>query len=157
MLLALRRGAAVGAKWYEKVAAFAIETRLCTKWAHAGIVVNGTLYHATAKGGLKAEPFVDAGNWDLFDCGEEHDERVIQQFHDRLKAGGGKVRYDWFSLMAFTPAVLISKIFGSELRYNDWLYCYEWCFEVLEQKPVSAEITPENLLEIYIRKYINRK
>lgn len=156
MYLALRRGALPEANAFEKFAAHVIEARLVTKWPHAGIVIGDTLYHATAKGGLKKEPFVNIGNWDLFDCGTEHDNRVIAQFEERLRKAGGKVRYDWFSLLAFTPAIYLSRLFGNEIRYNDWLYCYEWCYEVLMQKPVTSEVTPEDLLEIWIRHY-NKK
>ena len=153
MYLALRRGPLPDANSFEKFAAHVIESRLVTKWPHAGIVVKDTLYHATAKGGLIKEPFVNKGNWDLFDCGEEHDQRVIAQFEERLRKAGGKVRYDWFSLLAFTPVRYIGKLFGSPLRYNKWLYCYEWCYEVMMLRRVTSEVTPEDLLEIYINKY----
>lgn len=153
MKLVLRKGADVDAKWYEKVSAGVIKARLCTKWPHAGIVVGETLYHASAKGGLISEPYKNTGNWDEFDCGEEYDSRTIEQFKKRLRDSGGKVRYDWFSLLAFTPAIYVSRLFGSGIRYSKWLYCYEWCYEVLAQEVAKSEVTPEDLLEIYIAKY----
>jgi hypothetical protein len=153
MYLALRAGPAEGSKWYERFAAWIIEARLQTKWPHAGIVIGDTLYHASAKGGLQAVPFLKTDIWTIYDCGKQHDTRVIKQFNERLEKAGGKVRYDWFSLLAFTPAKYLGKLFKSPLRYNKWLYCYEWCFEVLTQKKVTQEVTPEDLLQIYIEKY----
>lgn len=154
MKLALRRGYKPDSTWYEKLGVKFIEYRLVTNWTHAGIVVGNTLFHATAKGGLISEDFDNsAGNWDLFDCGDEHDERTIKQFEDRLRKGRGKVRYDWFSLLAFTPAILVAKLFDQPIRYRNWLYCYEWSYEVLTQRMASSEITPEDLLEIYIKNY----
>lgn len=154
MYLALREGPAENPKWYEKVTSWVIETRLQTKWPHAGIVVGDTLYHASAKGGLQAVPFVKTDIWTLYDCGTQHDSRVIKQFNERLEKAGGEVRYDWFSLLAFTPAKYLGKLFNSPLRYNKWLYCYEWCFEVLKRQRVTKEVTPEDLLQIYIEDYL---
>jgi hypothetical protein len=153
MKLALRRGHLPNANLFEKVASKVIERRLVTKWPHAGIVVGEYLYHSSAKGGLKKEIFVNNGNWDLFDCGDEYDNRTIEQFNSRLLKANGKVRYDWFSLLAYTPAIYISKVFGNEIRYNKWLYCYEWCYEVLAQKSTKSHVTPEDLLELYIVLY----
>jgi len=158
MKLALRRGPLPDSKWYEKAISHVIEWRLTTDWPHAGIVVGNTLYHATAKGGLISEPFVNQGNWDLFDCGEERNARVVAQFNERLKQSKGKVRYDWISLLAFTPVVWVAKLLGFKtIRYSNWLYCYEWCYEAMLQKPVTSWVTPENLLKIYIDEYIWKK
>jgi len=152
MKVVMRRGANIGAPFYERLAAWTISMRLCTKWPHGGIVVGDTLYHATARHGLTSEPYINTGNWDEWDFGPEEDQRVIAQFNARLAGAKGKVRYDWFSLLAFTPAVWISRLFGSEIRYNSWLYCYEWQYEALEQKNVKVEVTPENILEICLRR-----
>lgn len=158
MKLALRRGPAPNARWFEKLAAKVIQYRLTTDWPHAGIVVGTTLYHASAKGGLISEPFVNTDNWDLYDCGDSYDEAALAHFYNRLRAGGGKVQYDWVSLLSFTPMLWVAKLLGfKSIRYSNWLYCYEYCYEVLLQKPVTTWVTPENLLAIYIKEYTNAK
>lgn len=131
MKLALRSGPAIGGDAVEKAASVIIKTRLVTDYPHAGIVIGETLYHATARKGLIAQPFA-LENWRLIDLGDARDAEVLALFDQHAGAG-----YDWFSLLAFAlfPA-----------RDSRRFYCYEWCYLAMTGRNPSQRITPETLL-----------
>ena len=156
MQIALRKGAAKPRTAYTKASAVIIESVLKTVYPHCGVVIRGVLYHAAAKHGLTSEPFINDPDWLLLDCGDERDDEIIQQFNDRLLAGGGKVNYDWVSLFAFTPINFIARQFGGDIRYSKWIYCFEWVYEVLVGKPPEQRVTAETILVIYLTKYVHK-
>ena len=143
------------ASLFDRVVAKVIKYVLNSNYFHSGVVIDGFLYHSDFGVGLTKEPFNNEGNWDLFYCGTEDDSKVIEQFNNRLKAAGGHVGYDWFSLFAFTPLFLIAKLFKSDITYVKWLYCFEWNLEVLTQQSTKTKVTPEKVLIAYIKKYGN--
>jgi hypothetical protein len=116
-------------------AAFAWLTRwrLHTTFPHAGIVVDGVLFHATFAHGLTAEPF-DARGWQLYpiECGAD---RVRDRFAENAGA-----RYDWFSLLGFVLPWRVS--------VRRWLYCYEWAFLAMTGAAPGIRVTPEILLDL---------
>lgn len=105
--------------------------RLHTAYPHAGIVIDGELYHSTYTKGLHKVPFDPAG-WDLFDVkGSDHYARAA--FNARQGAP-----YDAFSLLAF--------LLPWRVRDSRRLYCYEWCWLAMTTTNPSERITPEKLL-----------
>ena len=148
MKLALRKTLPTGSDWKSRTADFIIKNVIHTKWGHSGIVIKDQIYHATARKGLIKEDFNPEG-WDVFDLGDERDEELILLFNQRnAKAKKGRVQYDWFSLLAFTPLIHIFKNFRDSSR----LYCYEWCWEVLTGKVATTKIVPEDLLQVCLEK-----
>lgn len=131
MKLALRQGAALDAAWHGKLASKAIEIRLVTDYPHAGIVIDGMLYHATSAHGLICVPLMDA-NWVLIELGSARDAEVLALF-EKLKG----TKYDWFSLLAFTI------VHASD---SEKLYCYEWCLWAMTGMNPGNRITVERLL-----------
>jgi len=130
MKLALRTGAAPDANSLGRFSAKAIKLRLVTHYPHAGIVVGDTLYHATSRHGVIAEPFNPTG-WVVFDIGGD-DARALELFKEQEGKG-----YDWISLFAFVM-----------LNASDsqrW-YCYELSSYMMTGKRPGARVTPESLL-----------
>ena len=105
--------------------------RLHTEYPHAGIVIDGTLYHTTFSKGLHAETFSPDG-WDVFEFGGD-DAYALAEFQRRKGS-----RYDAISLLAF--------VLPWRVRHSAWLYCYEWCWLARTKKNPSVKITPEKLL-----------
>lgn len=68
---------------------------MVTQYPHAGIVIDGTLYEATFKDGVRPTRFAPHG-WDLSEIRRTDKEAIIRRFQQVEGA-----RYDWFSLLAF--------------------------------------------------------
>jgi hypothetical protein len=134
MILALRHSLPPGASLVQRASSAVIEARLVTQFAHAGIVIGGTLHHATGADGVHAEPGADLSGYTLIDLGGEHDARALALFAEH--AGSG---YDWFSLLAFAlfPA-----------RDSRRWYCYEWAYHCMTGKHPTRRVTPETLLRL---------
>ena len=130
MKLALRRGAAEGASTLARLLSWVIKTRLVTRFPHAGIVIDGVLYHSTGRKGLHADR-LDGADWVLVDIGGD-DNRALGLFHEWRGAG-----YDWFSLLAFV---------GLRVRDSRRLYCYEWAYLAMTGGVYKGRVTPESLL-----------
>jgi hypothetical protein len=107
--------------------------RLVTRYPHAGIVMGGTLYHATFAHGVHSIPFDSAG-WDLFKI-DIPQELLLNRFKSVKGA-----RYDWFSLLAFVLPFRVSM--------GKWLYCYELAYLMMTGDIPIQRITPEDLLRI---------
>jgi hypothetical protein len=118
---------------------------LHTRWGHSGLVIDNTIYHATARHGLIKEEF-DPEGWDVFDLGSERDAYLIDLFLWRQKTK--QTKYDWFSLLAFTVLGLLFKRITDSGR----VYCHEWCYEVMTRRQPTTKVTPETLLKEYIEK-----
>ena len=151
MKLALRQGAPHGATNFQKFACWLIEARLVSRYNHAGIVIDGDLYHVTAAHGWQ---IVKSGNWsperwDLMEFeGDKEKVRALFQLKgkppsNRLKAFIWKLLkgYDWFGLIAFT---------GPKVRVSWMDYCFEWCFLAISGKPPTDRITAETLLVLIL-------
>ena len=110
-----------------------VRLRLVSRYCHGGIVIGGTLYHATFSGGLHSEPFVPDG-WELFPTTADEAD-VLARFRDRQGA-----RYDAISLLAF--------LLPWRVRDRFRLYCFEW--QWLGETGVSPvdRVTPEDLLAL---------
>jgi len=130
MKLALRRSAAEGASTLDRALSWVIKTRLVTRYPHAGIVIDGVLYHSTGRKGLHADK-LDGADWVLIDIGG-NDDRALGLFHEYRGAG-----YDWVSLLAFV---------GLKARDSRRMYCYEWCYLAMTGKKYKGRVTPELLL-----------
>lgn len=107
--------------------------RLVTQYPHAGIVIDGTLYHATLADGVHAAPFDPAG-WDVFKI-RIPQELLLERFNSVKGA-----KYDWFSLLAFVLPFRVSM--------GQWFYCYELVYFMMTGNVPSKRITPEELLRI---------
>jgi hypothetical protein len=105
--------------------------RLVTRYPHAGIVVDGRVYHTTLSGGLHAEDF-DRTGWDLFATSGDKSQ-VLEQF-SRLEG----TPYDWFSLLAF--------VFPWRISDSSRLYCYEWVYLARMGFVPPDRITAEDLI-----------
>lgn len=136
MYLALRPGASTRARWIDKLATWVIKVRLVTQYPHAGIVINGRLYHANGAKGLHSTTY-DPALWVLIDQGTERDKRVLDLF--AIKRGS---KYDWFSLLAFV---------GLRSRDSNRYYCYEWCFHAMTGRHPTERVTVETLLMLIER------
>jgi hypothetical protein len=113
--------------------------RLHTKYPHAGIVIDGTLYHTTLTEGLHAVPF-DPEGWDVFEFGRS-DAYARAAFNARLGA-----EYDAISLLAF--------LLPWRVRDSRRLYCYEWCWLAMTAENPGVRITPEMLLVLVNKKAV---
>ena len=107
--------------------------RLVTRYPHAGIVMGGTLYHATLSNGVHSMPFENAG-WDLFKI-DISQELLLNRFKTVKGAS-----YDWFSLLAFVLPFRVSM--------GKWFYCYELAYLMMTGNIPIQRITPEDLLRI---------
>lgn len=136
MRLALKRTPASDATRLERWFAALTRWRLVSRYSHGGIVINGCLYHSSARrGGLDWEPF-DMSNastgWDFVDLGHERDAAALALF--------GRMRgtpYDYIGLLGF----VLPWNFNDHRR----MYCFEWCALAMGL-PITARITPERLL-----------
>jgi hypothetical protein len=105
--------------------------RLLTKYPHAGVVMDDTLYQATARNGVHSVPF-DPDGWDLFETSAD----PLTVFNLFSSVEGAK--YDWLSLLTFVSAFRI-------IVRSRW-YCYELCHYLLTGQEPVRRVTPENLL-----------
>ena len=129
--LALRRSDAPG--FWPGVFSRLTRWRLHTTFPHAGIVVDGVLFHATFADGLHVMDFKDDG-WQLYPI-ELTQDRVWEIYYQHKGA-----RYDWFSLLAFVLPWRVS--------VRRWLYCYEWAFLAMTGAAPGIRVTPEILLDL---------
>lgn len=131
MQLALRPNAPTSANLFDRLFSRLIKARLVTDYPHAGIAINGRMYHANGRKGLHSSTY-DPALWVLIDLGTERDRRVLDLFE--IRRG---VKYDWFSLLAFV---------GLKARHSERYYCYEWCYQAITGKHPTERVTPETLL-----------
>lgn len=137
MLLALRHTQPASAPASSRAGSALICARLVTQYAHAGIVINGDLYHSNASKGVHVERNADLSGYTLVDLGSEHDARALALF----AAVEGK-GYDFASLMAFVvPGVTDSQ---------RW-YCFELCWLLMTGTAPKERITAETLLTEALR------
>lgn len=96
-------------------------------------MIDGHLYHATAKLGLHALNPAEWSpqNWDIFEIGGD-DALALQNFKKHEGAP-----YDWISLFSFI---------GLPARDTSRFYCYEWCYFAKTGKIAKNKITPESLI-----------
>jgi hypothetical protein len=135
VILALRHTLPPDASLIQRASAAVIEARLVTEYAHAGIVIDGVLYHSTGAKGVHAETCADLRGWMLIDLSSEHDERALALF-ERVKGSG----YDWVSLAAFV-------VITSSSDSQRW-YCYELCWLLLTGTAPRERVTAEMLLTL---------
>ena len=135
MKLALRRSAASDSL-IDRLSSWVIKTRLVTRFPHAGIVIDGRLYHSTGRKGLHVTDEWSPEKWELIDVSGS-DDKALGLFHEWRGAG-----YDWFSLLAFV---------GLRVRDSRRLYCYEWCYLAMTGKNYKGRVTPELLLMERVR------
>lgn len=134
MKLALRYELPSDATTLHDVSAWAIETRLVSRYAHGGIVIGDSLYHSNGKHGVHVEHNPDLTGWVLIDLGDAGDARALDLFSGVEGAG-----YDFFSLSAFIiPGSSDSR------RY----YCFELCFYLMTGRNPRERVTPEALLMV---------
>ncbi|MCW5648343.1 MAG: hypothetical protein KIS62_01220 [Ramlibacter sp.] len=124
--------------------AFSLATRarLVTGWPHAGMVVDGTLMHATLAGGLHAEPFEAGKAWDTIALPEAMGAQIKGLFSVYKGA-----QYDAISLLAFVLPWRVSDA--------SRMYCFEWCWLAMAGQNPSWRVTPEQLL--FLAHQINTK
>lgn len=106
--------------------------RLITKYPHAGVIVDGSLLHITARDGMHATSDYRLADWDLFRV-DVPASLVLKRFADCIGC-----RYDWLSLLGFVLPWRVS--------VRDWLYCYEWVFLAVSGELPGRRVTPEDLL-----------
>jgi hypothetical protein len=128
--LALRHTSPPG--FFQGLFASLTKARLVTRYPHAGIVIDGTLYEATLKHGVHSREF-DATGWDLFTIDKSIKDDMLARF-----AQVESRPYDWFSLLAF--------ILPFRASVAKWFYCYELCSFMLDGHNPSGRVTPETLL-----------
>ena len=128
--LALRHTSPPG--FFPGVFAALTRCRLVTRYPHSGIVIDGVLYEATFKHGVRATVF-DSSGWDLFTINKANKIDLLARF----KQVEGRL-YDWFSLLAF--------VLPFRARMAQWFYCYEFCSFMLDGISPSKRVTPEILL-----------
>jgi hypothetical protein len=109
-----------------------IRWRLVTDYPHAGVVVGGTLYHATLADGVHAQPAPTAADgWLLLPT--TLDEQTARQ---RIAQRMG-LPYDWPSLLAFVLPVSV--------RWSRADYCFEFGRYVLSGDKATDRVTAEQL------------
>jgi hypothetical protein len=130
--LAFRRGPAANATKFQRFGVRVIEGRLVTKYAHGGIVLNGTLYHSTLTEGVHDEPLPKGEDWILIptSCGPE--EMLIRY------AKAKNLPYDAVSLLAYIPFIKAS--------WSKGFYCYELQLYLLTGAKFGRRVTVESLL-----------
>ena len=133
MKLALRPTAPVNAHVWQRLACWAIRTRLVSRYCHGGIVIDGRLFHTNATSNLHVlEPHEwEPSRWDLVEVGGD-DQQALRRF--ALYKGA---LYDWLSLLAFV---------GLRVSDTNRLYCFEWCWLAITGKVPDFRVTPELLL-----------
>ena len=147
MKLASKKDAPANATLSQKLACWIIKARLVSMYSHAGIVIDGDLYHMTSTKGWEV---VKAGDWspekwDLTDFNGDK-EKVKELFRKKSLPPTGTVKslvwklckgYDWFGLLAFV---------GPKVRVS-WLdYCFEWCYLAITGNAPKGRVTVEILL-----------
>jgi len=120
-------------RFFKGLFASLTKARLVTRYPHAGIVMGGTLYHATLSNGVHSTPFENTG-WDLFKI-DISEELLLNRFKNVKSA-----KYDWFSLLAFVLPFRVS--------VGQWFYCYELVYLMMTGNIPIQRITPEDLLRI---------
>ena len=138
MKLALRHALPPDAGALSQIGTAIIETRLVTRYAHAGVVIGGMLYHANAAHGVHAEPAGDMAGWLLIDLGDADDARALKLFSAVVGKG-----YDWVSLTAF--------VLEGATDSQRW-YCYELCWLLLTGEAPRVRVTAEDLLVLALQK-----
>ena len=137
MLLALRHTQPASAPASSRAGSALICARLVTQYAHAGIVINGDLYHSNASHGVHVERSADLSGHTLIDLGGEHDARALALF---AEVEGRS--YDWVSLGAFiVPGVTDSQ---------RW-YCFELAWLLMTGTAPKERITAETLMTEALR------
>lgn len=135
MLLALRTQPASGAKWLDVATHNIIKVRLVTQYPHGGIVIDGNLYHSTARHGVHRTPAGEwtPSRWELREFGGD-DAAALEVFHQREGFG-----YDFIGLLPFIGVP------GSD-RNRD--YCFELCWHMRMLERPRGIITAETLLAL---------
>lgn len=145
MYIALRRGHASGASRWRRLVSDFIRYRLATIWPHAGVVIDGRLYHVTGSDGMVVEP-LPPGDWDLVPT--PGDPAAAIELFNTLKARGGG--YDYVELLGFTamrPLLrLASKNESIAKRLALNTYCYQLALWLVTQSRPTFRVTPELLL-----------
>jgi hypothetical protein len=138
-MLALRKTDAPGL--LPKLFSVLTRARLITRYPHAGIVIDGILYHSTLADGLHYESFkaLRPDEWDLFLI-DAPSSVVLERY---LKVSGAK--YDWLSLLAFVVPWRVS--------VSEWLYCYEWAWYAITGELPGRRVSPEDLLTLTKGRY----
>lgn len=133
MQLALKSSDAIGANLLHKASSAIIKARLVSMYSHAGVAINGNLYHVTSERGLHCLTVGqwNPERWDIFDTAC-NDDFALQKFEE-LKGA----KYDWLGLLAFV---------GARFYSFEKLYCFEWCWVAMGQPNTKLRITPELLL-----------
>lgn len=131
MKLALRGSPPTDGTWYERAFSALTRWRLCSRWVHGGIVIDGVLYQANGRHGLHSTTDWTPERWDLIELGDARDADARALF-ERLKGAG----YDYLGVLGFALPVA-----GDD----DRLYCFEWCALAMG---IDAHrwMTPERLL-----------
>ena len=112
-----------------------IRGRLVTAYPHAGVVVGGTLYHATLADGVHAQPAPTAADgWLLLPTTVPADV-ALQRIGRRMG-----LPYDWISLLAFVLPVSV--------RWSRADYCFEFAWYVLTGEEPRGRVTAEQLLAL---------
>jgi hypothetical protein len=106
--------------------------RLVTQYPHAGIMIDGVLYEATFKHGVRSVKFDQTG-WHLFTIDKVDKNDLLTRF----KQVEGRP-YDWFSLLGFVVPFRVT--------VAKWFYCYELCSFMLDGNIPAKRVTPETLL-----------
>lgn len=132
MILALRHTLPPDAPRASRIGVAVIEARLVTRYAHAGIVIGDTLYHATAAKGVHKVQNLDLTGWLLLDLGVEYDQGALALFNTVEGAG-----YDWVSLAAF--------IVSNSSDSQRW-YCFELVWLLMTGAAPKERITAEDLI-----------
>ena len=130
--LALRHTSPKG--FFPRLFAQLTKTRLVTQYPHGGIVIDGILYEATFKHGVRSIEFNPTG-WDLFKIDKVSKTDMLARF---AQVKGRP--YDWFSLLAFVVPFRAS--------VAKWFYCYELAYFMMTGTIAIKRITPEDLLRI---------
>ena len=150
MYLALRSTAATASGWKHRLSTAVIRAVLCTDFPHAGIVIDGWLYHTNAEFGLHRSEF-NPEKWELVDLGSDRDAVVLVLF-DLLKG----TEYDFLELFDFTwlrnLMKLLRKVPWLGTRLQRWLYCYQWCYLAMTGRLPTKRVTAEVLLLLAVRK-----
>ena len=149
MYLALRRIPATDATWLDKLFLAVIKARLVTEFPHAGMVINGTLYHATARHGVCKTTDYTPERWVLHDLGTERDAVAQAKAELLVELGTG---YDFAELLDFTPlhfVVWLARL-HPKLRVvlDSNLYCYQLCWLLMTSEYPDQRVTPERLLAL---------
>lgn len=158
MYLALRRLPATDATWLDKFFLQVIKSRLVTEFPHAGIVINGTLFHATARHGFcKADDYTPE-RWELIDLGSERDAIALAKAEELLALGTG---YDFAEILDFTPlhwaVKLARKVPELRVLLDNLLYCYQWCYLAMTGKYPAERVTAETLLVLVATLFPNAR